>query len=402
MSNTLLTPTQVTREAARILHQKLNFIGSIDRQYDDSYAKQGAKIGDTLKVRLPNEYTVRTGVNMAAQSTSETSVDLVMSTVKGVDMNFTSVELALSLDDFSERIIKPAMTVLAANIEADALSMYKDVYNLYDGDTAAFGFASTANAREILTNNLAPLSPRTMIMPPVHATKFMIDTKSLYQDSEAISEQYREGKIGKTGGFEKIYENTLLVPHATGTSAKGDTTYDCNTSTGITSGSGTITVSAGSSTFLRGDIITIAGVNRVHPETKVSTGVAQQFVVTEDSGASATSIKVSPVPVTSGARQNVTIVSAGASKTVSKVGAGDSETLVQSLAFHKDAFAFVTADLPLPEGVDWAKRVVQDGISISLVRDFNISDRSFPCRLDVLYGYKAIRPQLAVRVHNDG
>jgi hypothetical protein len=86
----------------------LNFIGSIDRQYDDSYAKAGAKIGDTLKVRLPNEYTVRSGINMAAQTTSETSVDLVMSTVKGVDLNFTSVELALSLDDFSERIVKPA------------------------------------------------------------------------------------------------------------------------------------------------------------------------------------------------------------------------------------------------------------------------------------------------------
>jgi hypothetical protein len=402
MANTILTPTQVTREAARILHQKLNFVGNVNRQYDDSFAKSGAKIGDTLKVRLPNEYTVRSGINMSAQSTSETSVDLVVSTVKGVDMNFTSVELALSLDDFSERIIEPAMSVLASNIEADALSMYKNVYNLYDGDAAAFSYTSMATAREMLTNNLAPLSQRTIVMPPSHATKFMIDTKGLYQDQKELGKMYREGKIGAAQGFNGIYENTLLVPHTTGTAAEGDTSYVCNTSTGITSGSGTITVSGGTATFLIGDVITIAGVNRVHPETKVSTGVAQQFVVTADSGGSATTLTVSPAPTTSGARQNVTIVSAGASKVVTKVGAGNGETLVQSLAFHKDAFAFVTADLPLPEGVDWAKREVVDGISVSLVRDFNISDRTFPCRLDVLYGYKAIRPQLAVRVHNDG
>lgn len=391
----------VTREAARILHQKLNFIGRVNRQYDDSFAKTGAKIGDTLKVRMPNEYTVRDGINMSAQSTSETSVDLVVSKVKGVDMYFTSQELALDLDDFSERIIKPAMSVLAANIEADALSMYKDVYNLYDGDAAAFSFASVAHAREMLTNNLAPMADRTLTLTPNHATRYMIDTKSLYQDSEKISQQYREGKIGRTQGFDGIYENTLLTQHTTGSAAK-TSGYDMNTSTGITSGSNTLTIGTGTATFLAGDVITIAGVNRVHPETKADTGVAQQFVVVEDSGASATSLKVSPTPYTSGARQNIKVNSPGASKAITKVGAGANETLTQSLAFHKDAFAFVTADLPLPEGVDWAKREVVDGISISLVRDFNVSDRTFPCRLDVLYGYKAIRPQLAVRIHNDG
>ena len=400
MANTILTPTMVTREAARILHQKLNFIGRVSRQYDDSFAKSGAKIGDTLKVRLPNEYVIRSGINMAAQNVSETSVDLTVATVKGVDLNFTSQELALSLDDFSERIIQPAMTVLAANIEADALAMYKDVYNLYDGDAAAFSFTSVSNARQILTDNLAPTSPRTLTMNTTHATKFMIDTKSLFHESEAISAQYREGKMGRTGGFD-IYENTLLVPHTTGTAVK-TTVYVINTSTGITSGSATLTnISGGTTTLLKGDVFTIADVYRVHPETKVSTGVLQQFVCTADTGGSFTSMTCSPTPYTSGPRQNVSLVSAGASKGITKVGAAANETLVQSLAFHKDAFAFVTADLPLPEGVDWAKREVVDGISISLVRDFSISDRTFPCRLDVLYGYKCVRPQLAARIHND-
>lgn len=405
MANSYLTPTAVTRRSLMVLHQKLNFVGNINRQYDDSYKGSGTsvvrgKFGPTLKIRMPNEYTVRSGMVMSAQDQSETSVDLTVSTVKGVDMYFGSDDLALSIDDFSDRFIDPAMSVLAANIEADALSMYKSVYNLYDGDAAAFSFTSAANAKQILSDNLASLAKRNFLANTTHATKFLIDTKGLQQDSEAIAKQYREGKMGRTLGFD-WYENTLLVPHTTGTAAK-TTGYVLNTSTGLTSGTATITVSGGSTTFLVGDVVTLQDVYRVHPETKVSTGVLQQFVVTADSGASATSLALSPTPVTSGARQNVALVSAGASKAIVKVGAGANELLNQSLAFHEDAFTFVTADLELPKGVDFAAREVFDGISMSVVRDFNVVDRTFPCRIDVLYGYKAIRPQLAARIHNDG
>jgi hypothetical protein len=400
MANAYLTPTAVTRKALMVLHQKLNFVGNINRQYDSQYSGSGAtatrgKFGPTLKIRLPNEYTVRTGMGMSAQEQSETSVDLTVSTVKGVDMYFGSDELALSIDDFSDRFIDPAMSVLAANIEADALSMYKDVYNLYDGDAAAFAFASMTGAKQILTDNLASQSMRRMIMNTTHANKFLVDTKGLFHDGEAIAEQYREGKIGRTSGFD-CFENTLLTPHTTGTAAK-TTGY-------VTNGAGqtgsTLVIDGGTTTFLKGDVITVAGVNRVHPETKADTGSLQKFVVTADSGASATSLSISPAIVASGPRQNVTNAAADGQALV-KVGAGANETLVQSLAFHKDAFAFVTADLELPKGVDFAAREVMDGISLSIVRDFNVSDRTFPCRIDCLYGYKAIRPQLATRVHND-
>ena len=404
MSSTYLTPTAVTRAAAAVLHQKLNFIGAINKQYDDSYKNGGAtvrgKFGPTLKIRLPNEYTVRTGINMQAQETAETSVDLTVSTVKGVDMYFTSEDLTLTIENFTERFIDPAMAVLAANIEADALSMYKDVYNLVDGDTAAFAFAAVSNAKQTLTDSLAPQSMRTMVMNTLHANKLVQDVKGNFNPQDVASKAFIEGAIGRSAGFD-LYENTLLVPHTTGTAAK-TTGYVINTSTGLTSGSGTLTISGGSTTFVVGDVITIADVFRVHPETKVSTGVLQKFVVTADSGTSATSLSVSPAPVTSGARQNVSLTSAGASKAIVKIGAGASETLTQSLAFHKDAFAFVTADLEQPRGVDFAAREVVDGISLSLVRDFSISDRTFPCRIDCMYGYKAIRPQLATRVHNDG
>ena len=161
MPNTILTPTQVTRKALMILHQKLNFIGSINRQYDDSFAKSGAKIGDSLKIRLPNQYTVRSGATLSAQDTGEASVTLQVATQKGVDVNFSSAELTLSLDDFSERILEPAMSVLAANVEADAMNMYKDVYNQTNNQGSAASFAKILAGRKNLVDNLAPLSDRT-------------------------------------------------------------------------------------------------------------------------------------------------------------------------------------------------------------------------------------------------
>lgn len=400
MPNTILTPTAVTRKALQILHQKLNFVGNVNRQYDSSFAQSGAKIGDSLKIRLPNEYTVATGADIALQEIAESSTTIQVATQKHVDFTFPTAELTLSIDDFSERFLEPAMSVLAANVEADALSMYKDVPNVVDGDAAAFSFASMSNATAMLTKNLAPSSQRSMTMNPDHANKFRVDTKGLFQDSGNIAKQYREGMIGRTSGFD-VYENTLLVPHQTGTAAK-TTGYVINTSTGITSGTATITVSGGTTTFLKGDVITIADVFRVHPETKVSTGELQQFVVTADSGASATSLAVFPAPTTSGARQNVTLVSAGASKAIVKIGAGANETLVQSLAFHRNAFAFVTADLEdVSQYGAWGAREVFDGISLRVARQYAIGTDTVPCRIDVLYGYKAIRPQLAARVHYD-
>src|SRR5688572_5763206 len=122
MANTILTPTAVTREALRILHQKLNFIGTINRGYDDSFAKKGAKIGNDLKIKLPNQYTVRSGATLDVQDTVEDSVTLTVSSQKGVDINFSSEELTMDLDSFSKQVLDPAMAVLAANVESDAMS----------------------------------------------------------------------------------------------------------------------------------------------------------------------------------------------------------------------------------------------------------------------------------------
>lgn len=392
MANTILTPTAVTREALRVLHQKLNFVGNVVREYDDSFAKSGAKIGDSLKIRLPNQYTVRTGATLSAQDTTESSVTLQVATQKGVDLNFTSVDLTLSLDDFSKRILDPAMAVLAANIESDMLSsVYKDVYNtLYASSTATYSDA--LDTRVLLQRSLAPVNDRTALLNPKAMADVVKDTKTLFNDTAQISKQYREGYMGRVAGFDWA-ENTMMPAHTRGAA---DTAYVCNTSTGITSGSSTITLSTGTGTSAVGDVFTIAGVFSVHPETKQSTGVLQQFVVTTGG---TTSQVVSPTPVTSGATQNITIVSAGAGKAVTWLGTISTASNV-SLLFQKEAFAFATADLVMPKGVDFAAREVMDGVSMRIVRQYDINNDKFPTRLDVLYGYKTIRPQLAARYHS--
>jgi hypothetical protein len=397
MANTILTPTAVTREALRVLHQKLNFVGSITREYDDSFARQGAKIGDTLKVRLPTQFPVRTGPTLSAVDITESTIDLKVQTQKGVDMNFTSVDLTMNLDDFSERILEPAMSVLAANIEADAMTMYKDVYNQVDNQTQAASFTKVLQGRKILVDNLAPLNGRTCNLNTQDNVDLVDALKGLFNDQGAIGKQNREGFMGRTAGFD-FMENTLWPAHTPGTKA----------GTPLVNGAGQSGASlitdgwtASTAALKQGDVFTIAGVFRVHPETKASTGILQQFVATANGtadGSGNLTVQISPAIVTSGAAQNVS-GSPADNVAISVSGTGSTAYGI-SMAYQKGAFAFATADMMLPRGVDFAAREVFDGISMRIVRQYDITGDKFPCRLDVLYGFKTIRPQLACRLAN--
>ncbi|MFN9847891.1 MAG: P22 phage major capsid protein family protein [Alphaproteobacteria bacterium] len=389
MPNTILTATAVTREALRVLHQKLNFVGTITRDYDDSFAQQGAKVGDTLKVRLPNQYVVRTGPNLAAQDTVENTVDLKVQTQKGVDLNFTSVDLTMALDDFSERILEPAMSVLAAHIEADAMTMYRDVYNQVQGAGPAT-FTRVLQARKILVDNLAPLNGRTCNLNTQDNVDLVDALKGLFNDKTMIARQNREGFMGRTAGFD-FMENTLWPSHLRGPS---NAAFIVN---GAGQTGATLTVSTGAGVPAAGDVFTIPGLFRVHPETKQSTGVLQQFVV--GTGATATSFPISPAIVTSGAWQNVSASPANGAA-INFAGVASVNHGI-SLAYQKGAFAFATADMMLPSGVDFASREVFDGVSMRIVRNYDINGDKFPCRLDVLYGFRTIRPQLACRLGNN-
>lgn len=399
MANTILTPTAVTRAALAILHQKLNFVGNVNRQYDDQFAKSGAKIGQSLKIRLPNEYTVRTGKTLDVQDTSELSETLTVSTQKGVDVNFSSVELTMDLQDFSDRVLEPAMSVLAANIEADAMTMYKDVYNEI---SASIGGAITLDdvldGAQVLTESLTPSSQRTLNLNPQDNRDLVDELKGLFNPQANISKQFRDGMVANNFvGYKKVFENTLWPTHVTGTDdGTGDYLINGADQTGAT-----LTVDTGAGTFKKGDIITV-GINRVHPETKADTGQLQRFTVTADVAASATSIPISPSIVVSGSRQNVVGSPADNAQVFKResdgsTAIGNAADYRISMGYHKDAFVFATADLVMPKGVDFTAREVMDGISMRVVRDYDINNDQFPCRIDVLYGYKTVRPQLAVR-----
>jgi len=393
MANSILTPTAVTRKALQILHQKLNFIGNINRQYDSSFADSGAKIGSQLKIRLPNQYTVRTGAAISTQDTTENSTTLSVATQKGVDTTFTTAELTLDLDDFADRILEPAMSVLAANIEADALNMVKDVYQSVNNVGSAITLNKVLTARKALTDALAPSDKRKLILNTQDNLDLVDSLKGLFQDSSEIAKQYREGMVGRTAGFGEIYENTLLASQTTGTAASA-TTYTVN-GAGQT-GSGVI-VATGATTFAVGDVVTFAGCNRVHPETKADTGVLQQFVVTAAYAGGAGTLAISPAIVTSGGTQNVSAspTNGGA---VTKIG-GASAVYRPSIAFHENAFTFATADLEdVSQYGAWGSRQVYDGISMRVARQYAINTDTIPCRIDILYGYKTIRAELAARI----
>jgi hypothetical protein len=397
MANSLLSPTIITREALRILHASLNFIANCDKQYDDQFANSGAspsgKIGPSLYVRMPNQYTVRTGATISVQDTTETSQVITVSTQKGVDTTFTSQDLTLTIDEFSERYLKPAMSVLATNIEADALNMVLDVYNAVDDNANPITYKDVALGRKLLNYSLAPDDgERVGVIASTHVPSYLDAIKGLFNPQEGVARPYLTGKIGKVNNMN-FYENTVIPTFQTGTAAMV-TGY---TVTANQSGS-TITIQTGTATFLKGDIVTLAGCYAVHPETKASLGYLQQFVVTANSGASATSLAISPAIVISGAAQNVTgyPTTTGA---VTKVGGGASALYSQSVLFHPEAFAFVTADLvDVTKFGAWGAREVMDGISMRIARQYDIVNDKIPCRIDVLYGYKTLRPQLACRV----
>lgn len=391
MANSLLTPTQVTREVLNVLHEKATFIGTTNRSYDDSFAQKGAKIGDSLKIRLPNKYTVRSGKVLSAQDTSEESVTLTVATQKGVDMNFSTAELAMKIDDFSKRIIQPAVAVLVSTIEYDYLSsVTKEIYNqVGTAGTTPNAMLTFGEARAKLNQYLAPKDDRRHIQLDSIAMATMVDAvKGLFQDSDSIKKQYREGKMGRTAGFDWS-ENERIYVHTNGTDHSG-ITLDTDT---LANGDTTCAITGCSSAPTAGTVFTFATGNAVHPETKQAYGHLQQFVVVS---ATTTEITFSPAIYSSGAKQNVSVMPSTTSA-LTFVGSA-STAYEQHLAYHEDAFAFATADLELPQGVHFAARENFDGVSVRIVRQYDINNDNIPCRLDILHGFKTLRAELACRV----
>jgi P22 coat protein - gene protein 5 len=399
-ANTLLTISMITKEALRILENNLAFTKRVNRQYDDKFAIEGAKIGYVVNARKPVRYIVTTGQALNIQDSTETQVPVTLTTQDHVDFQFSSADLALSVDDFKNRFLQPAVSALANKIDASGLGLYNQVWNsVGTPGTVPSALLTYLLAGVALDNNAAPMDEQRHVVISPKMQAYIVDAlKGLFQQSTAIAQQYIKGTMGTASGFQWAMDQN--VPTHTVGVLGGTPLVNGASQTGtslITDG----WTAAAATRLKEGDIFTIADVYGVNPQSRQSTGDLQQFVVRADAasdGSGNLTVTISPSIIISGAYQTVTAAPAN-NAAITVLGAASTAT-VQGMAFHQDAFTLVTADLPVPKGVDMGSRVSdkQLGISLRIVRAYDITTDQWPTRIDVLYGWATLRPELAVRI----
>ena len=402
MANTLLTPTAITREALRILHTECALVKNVDKQHDGDTTFGGQKRGATIKIRLPNRYAVRTGWPIDVQDTTEESVDLVVATVRGVDLYLTDAELAQSLDDFSRRILRPAISRLAAEIDRIVYeNSVKAIYNLVGtaGTTPATALVYL-QAGQRLNEFLAPQADRKVIIDPAAQAATVNGLATLFNPQSTIGKQYTEGSMGRALGFEWFMSQN--VPSITNGTRATSTSFQVN-ATVSTEGSNQVAIkglSGATQTVRAGEVFTINGVFAVNPETKAVRPFLQQFVVLEDATASSSVVTVSVAPKfyssASGPLQTVSAMPLE-NATVTFTGAA-STSYPRNLAFHPEAITFATAKLEMPSDVNFKAQEVMDGIGMRILRQYDINSANYPCRIDVLCGSVVQRPELACQI----
>jgi len=398
MSNSILTIDMITRKSLEILENNLVITRNVNRQYDDSFAVEGAKIGSTLRIRLPDRALVTDGAALQVQDDNEQFTTLTVASQKHIGVNFTSAELTMQLDDFAERVLKPRISQLASSIDADVANAYKTIGNTVGtpGTTPSTSLV-LLQAQQKLNENAAVMSPRYATVNPAANAGLVEGMKGLFNPTDTISKQFKNGMMG-TGvlGFDEINMSQSIKQFTTGTRvATGNTVTTTVASEGATS----IALTVGSGlTVKAGDVFTVADCYAVNPQTRESTGSLFQFVALADATAVSTAITVTVAPIYTAANALATVDSfPTAAKAVVFVGAASTQ-YAQNLVYHKDAITFATADLLLPQGVDMAARAVHNGISLRIVRQYDINNDRMPCRIDVLYGFSTIRPQMACRI----
>ncbi len=398
MSNSILTIDMITRKALEILENNLVLTRNVNRQYDDSFAVEGAKIGSTLRIRLPDRALVTDGAALQVQDDNEQFTTLSVANQKHIGVNFTSAELTMQLDDFADRVLKPRISQLAASIDADVANAFKTIGNSVGtpGTTPATSLV-LLQAQQKLNENAAVMSPRYATVNPAANAGLVEGMKGLFNPTDTVSKQFKNGMMG-TGvlGFEEVNMSQSIKQFTTGTrGATGNTTSAAVTAEGATSIA--LTVASGV-TIKAGDVFTVADCFAVNPQTRESTGSLFQFVALADVTASGTAVTVTVSAIYSANHALATVNALpGNSKAVVFIGAASSQ-YAQNLVYHKDAITFATADLLLPQGVDMAARAVHNGISLRVVRQYDINNDRMPCRIDVLYGFSTIRPQMACRI----
>ena len=400
MANSLLTIDMITRKSLEILENNLVISRNVNKEYDDSFAVEGAKIGSTLRIRLPDRALVTDGAALQVQEDNEQYTTLTVSTQKHIGINFTSAELTMQLDDFAERVLKPRISQLAASVDNDVANAYKSIYSSVGtpGTTPATSLVLLQGGQK-LNEYATPLTPRYTTVNPAANAALVDGMKGFFNPTGAISSQFKSGMMSENVlGFDEVNMSQSIVTHTTGNfpllpicaatvpSTQGATTLD-------------ITYTSGTKSLKQGDVFTIAGVYSVNPQTRQSTGSLQQFVVTADQTLTSTSATIAFQPPMYTPTNALATVDSFPAASAALTFLGSASTVYpQNLVYHKNAITLATADLLLPQGVDMASRQVHNGISMRIVRQYDINNDRMPCRVDVLYGYSVIRAPMACRL----
>lgn len=400
MANSLLTITMITRAAVRIWKNTNFFIQNINTQYDDQYARTGAKIGTSLKIRLPNEYTVRHGAAASVQDTQEQQITMTLATQDGVDVSFTTVERTMQLDDYVERVLAPKIAFLTADVAYTIMAGLEggiaNIVSNVDGSSNIIHPTQTTvlRARAALSNQSAPPGQRKLVADPDSMANMVSSLSGLFNPAPAITKQYMEGMMYDALGF-RWFEDQTVIKHTTGTFTAGTVSGAGQT------GTSSLVTNAITGTLVAGDIITIANVNAINRLTRQSLGVVRQFVVTADVATAATAIPIYPAivaPVGGVGVQYQTVNASPANAAAISLFTKASEVFRKNIAYMPDAITMATADLELPEGVWERSRSKFDNVSMRSILAYNPGTDQAIDRLDVLFGYLAVRPEWGVIV----
>jgi hypothetical protein len=405
--NALLTIDMITREAVRLFRNSNWFLRTIGRQYDSEFGRSGAKIGQQLRIRLPNDYVLRTGPTAVPQGTNEQMTTLVLATQMGVDVSFSSADRALSLDDYSQRILAPAVNKLAGGVATAIMQNINSASNFAQNtDTSSNMISPTAGtwlaAGALLDQNGAPRNDRFIVLDPMTQARTVTGLMGLFNPQVKISDQYIRGTITvDTLGFDWGMDQTV-INHVTGAYGTAPTVAGAN-QTGAA-----LTTTALAGPLVAGDIITIAGVNSVNRVTNQSNNTLCQFCVTANVAAGATSIPIYP-PITPGATNASpppawnpvpfqTVDVSPANGAAISVVTPASSVYRRNFAYYAEAVTMATAELELPRGVHEVARETYDGISLRMITDYAVLSDQFITRLDILFGSLMVRPEWCVIV----
>jgi len=400
----------VTKEVARGFVNNLVFLANVNRTYDGQYIQGGAHVGNTVNARLPQRFVAVDGQAMQLQAIYDQTVPITLTNQKQVAFSWSSAEETTELDNVRVRFVQPGADALAN--AADVLGyqqVYRDVYQAVGTPgTTPSALLTYLQAGVKLTDSAVPLDDRVAILDPLAMATIAATASALFNPAATQSENYRKGQFGRAQlGIDEWMQTQNRPVHTTGT---------FTASTPIVSGAGqtgsTISTTgwaSGASSLKKGDILTIAGVYQVNPQSYTNTGRLQQFVVTADTsdaaGAMAT-LPISPPIITSGQLQTVN-ASPAASAAITVLGStgavgGTLATTLspQSIVFHPDAFTFVMADMIKPGAgaKSSVARSKQYGFSVRMVEQYQIGSDQNPTRLDILIGAATLQARLAARV----